>query len=199
VNLVNASWRELWRALWREHPRIMRLLTWTFVGALAASAAAAWRGTEYRREIAALRAGMSGIDRVKADLALASDARRLQVMMALAVRQARTHGDLHLSISVDSAVLHLEQQGAVLRSAAIEVGADGWQRAAGDSIPIASPRGVRRVEEVRGDSVVVMSGGATLYRGDPARPVLAGSVRIGAADLRSILPNLKAGLPVYFY
>ncbi len=177
----------------------MRLLTWSFVGALAASAALAWRTQEYRREIAALRAGMSGIEQVKADLALASDAKRLQVTMALAVRQARTSGDLHLSIAVDSGVLHLEQRGAVLRSAAVEVGADGWQRAAGDSIPIASPRGVRRVEEVHGDSLVVMSGGATMYRGESSLPVRAGSVRIGAADLRSILPNLKAGLPVYFY
>jgi len=188
-----------WRAVWQEHPRLMRLLTWTFAAAVAASAALAWRGAEYRREIAALRAGMSGIEQVKADLALASDARRLQVTMALAVRQARSAGDLHLSISVDSAVLHLEQRGAILRSASVEVGADGWQRADGDSIPIASPRGVRRVEEVRGDSVVVLTGGATLYRGGSGQPVRAGSVRIGAADLKSIIPNLKAGVPVYFY
>jgi hypothetical protein len=177
----------------------MRLLSWTFVAALVAAAALAWRAAEYRREIAALRAGMSGIEKVKTDLALASDAKRLQVMMALAVRRARTTGNLHLAIAVDSNVLHLEQQGAILRSAPVEVGADGWQRAAGDSIPIASPRGVRRVEEVWGDSVVVMTGGATLYRGDSTQPVRAGSVRIGAADLRSILPNLKAGVPVYFY
>ncbi len=177
----------------------MRLLTWTFVVALCGAAALAWRAAEYRREVAALRAGMSGIEKVKADLALSSDAKRLQVMMALALRQARTTGDLHLSISVDSGVLHLEQKGAILRTATVQVGADGWQRAANDSIPIASPRGVRRVEEVRGDSVVVLSGGAQLYRGDAGVPVRAGSVRIGAADLISILPNLKAGLPVYFY
>ena len=188
-----------WRALWREHPRIMRALTWTFLAALAASGALAWRSAEYRREITALRAGMSGIEQVKADLALASDAKRLQVMMALALRQARTNGGLHLSIAVDSGVLHLEQQGAILRSATVEVGADGWERAAGDSIPIASPRGVRRVEEVRGDSLVILSGGTTLYRGDPSQPVRAGSVRVGAVDLKSIVPNLKAGLPVYFY
>lgn len=188
-----------WHALWLEHPRITRLLMWTFVVALVLAAALAWRTSEYRKEIGALRAGMSGIEQVKADLALASDARRLQVMMALAVRQARTDGGLHISISVDSGLLHLEQQGAVLRTAPVQVGAAGWQAIAGDSIPIASPLGVRRVEEVRGDTVVVLSGGAVLYRGDPAMPVRAGSVRIGDADLRSILPNLRVGLPVYFY
>lgn len=188
-----------WTAVWREHPRVMRLLLWAFVAALAASAAFTWRAAEYRHEVSALRAGMSGIEKVKADLALASDAKRLQVMMALAVRQARTAGDLHVSIAVDSGVLHLEQRGAILRTARVDVGADGWQAAAGDSIPIASPRGLRRVEEVRGDSVVVLTGGATLYRGDATEPVRAGSVRVGAADLRSILPNLRAGLPVYFY
>ncbi|MEK7240334.1 MAG: hypothetical protein AAB224_07080 [Gemmatimonadota bacterium] len=185
--------------LWREHPRLMRVLMWTFAGALFAAAALAWRGAQYRNEIAALRAGMSGIDKVKADLALASDARRLQVMMALAVRQARTDGGLHISVSVDSGLLHLEQQGAILRTASVQVGADGWQAVDGDSIPLASPLGIRRVEEVRGDSVVVLSGGAVLYRGDAAMPVRAGSVRIGDADLKSILKNLKVGLPVYFY
>jgi len=188
-----------WRALWREHPRIMRVLAWTFAASLFAAAALAWRRAEYGKEIAALRAGMTGIEQVKADLALASDARRLQVMMALAVRQARIDGGLHISISVDSGLLHLEQQGAVLRTAPVQVGADGWQAIAGDSIPIASPLGVRRVEEVRGDSLVVLSGGAVLYRGDPATPARAGSVRIGRADLTSILPNLRVGLPVYFY
>jgi hypothetical protein len=188
-----------WRTLWREHPRIMRLLVWTFAVALAASGALAWRTAEYHREIRALRAGMSAIERVKADLALASDAKRLQVIMALAVRQARATGDLHLAVAVDSGVLHLEQHGAILRSASVAVGADGWQRADGDSIPIASPRGVRRVEEVRGDSLVILTGGATLYRGEPGAPARPGSVRIGTADFRSILPNLKAGLPVYFY
>ncbi|HEY3285627.1 MAG TPA: hypothetical protein VGJ96_00740 [Gemmatimonadaceae bacterium] len=177
----------------------MRLLWWTFAASLAAAAVFTWRTSEYRREVRALRVGMSGIEQVKTDLALSSDAKRLQVMMALAVRQARTAGDLHIAVSVDSGMLHLEQHGAVLRSAAVAVGADGWERAAGDSIPIASPRGVRRVEEVRGDSLVVLSGGATIYRGDASRPARAGSVRIGAADLKSILPNLKAGLPVYFY
>ena len=188
-----------WRVLWREHPRLMRVLMWTFAGALFAAAALAWRGAQYRNEIAALRAGMSGIDKVKADLALASDARRLQVMMALAVRQARTDGGLHISVSVDSGLLHLEQQGAILRTASVQVGADGWQAVDGDSIPLASPLGIRRVEEVRGDSVLVLSGGAVLYRGDAAMPVRAGSVRIGDADLKSILKNLKVGLPVYFY
>lgn len=190
---------DAWRVLWREHPRLMRVLMWTFAGALFAAAALAWRGTQYRNEIAALRAGMSGIDKVKADLALASDARRLQVMMALAVRQARTDGGLHMSVSVDSGLLHLEQQGAILRTASVQVGADGWQAVEGDSIPIASPLGIRRVEEVRGDTVVVLSGGTVLYRGDPAMPVRPGSVRIGDADLKSILKNLKVGLPVYFY
>lgn len=194
-----SGWRVLWRVLWREHSRLMRLLAWALAAALFAAAALAWRGAEYRKEIAALRAGMSGLEKVKADLALASDARRLQVMMALAVRQARTDGGLHISISVDSGLLHLEQQGAVLRTASVQVGADGWQAIPDDSIPIASPLGVRRVEEVLGDTTVVLSGGAVLYRGDPGLPVRAGSVRIGDADLKSILKNLKAGLPVYFY
>ena len=177
----------------------MRVLCGAFGAALLATGALAWRTAEYRKETAALRAGMTGIEKVKADLALASDAKRLQVMMALALRQARTDGDLHISISVDSGLLHLEQRGAILRTAAVDVGADGWQHTATDSIPIASPRGVRRVEEVRGDSVVVLTGGAVLYRDDTAAPARAGSVRIGAADLKSILPNLKLGLPVYFY
>ncbi len=177
----------------------MRVLAGACAASLVATGALAWRTAEYRKETAALRDGMTGIERVKADLALASDAKRLQVMMALALRQARTTGDLHLSISVDSGLLHLEQHGAILHTARVEVGADGWQRTADDSIPIASPRGVRRVAEVRGDSVVVLTGGAVLYRGEASEAARAGSVRIAGADLKSLLPNLKFGLPVYFY
>ena len=177
----------------------MRLLSWTLAAALFSAASLAWRGAEYRKETRALRAGMSEIERTKADLALASDAKRLQVVMALAVRQAGADGGLHISVSVDSGLLHLKQQNAVLRTAPIEVGADGWRAIAGDSIPLASPRGIRRVEEVRGDSLVVLSGGAQLYRGNADTPVRPGSVRIGGADLKSILPNLRIGLPVYFY
>ncbi|MBW7932429.1 MAG: hypothetical protein H3C62_02205, partial [Gemmatimonadaceae bacterium] len=95
-----------WRALWREHPALMRLLLWTFVGSLAAAGLFTWRAAEYLRETRALRAGMSHNDKLKADLALASDARRLQVTMALAVRQARATGDLYVAIAVDSGVLH---------------------------------------------------------------------------------------------
>ena len=87
----------------------------------------------------------------------------------------------------------------MLRTATVSLGAEGWDRAADDSIAVASPRGVRRVESVRGDSVVVLTGGVTIYRGNPSLPARAGSVAIGAGDLKSILPNLKAGLPVYFY
>ena len=151
----------------------MWLLVCTFVAAPPTAAVLAWRSAEYRKEIGTLREGMSGIDKVKADLALASDARRLQVMTALAVRQARTDGDLLISISVDSGLLHLEQRGAVLRSALVQIAADGWQAIAGDSIPLASPLGVRRVQEVRGDTAVILTGGAVLYGGDPARTVRA--------------------------
>lgn len=184
-----------WRALWREFPVLMRVLLWAFVVLLLAATGFTWRSIEYGRETRGLRRGLNEQDALKADLALASDARRLQ----LAMREARTGGELYLSIAVDSGLMHVEQRGAILRSAMVAVGADGWQRTNGDSVPIASPRGIQRVQDVRGDSMVVLSGGATLYRGDPSQPARAGSVRINADDFRTILPNLKAGLPVYFY
>ena len=69
-------------------------------------------------------------------------------------------------------------------------------------LPIPENRAVRGA---LGPHAVVLSGGLVIYSipdsgplGDPGY-VLPGSVRVPAADLEAVAPNLAAGAPVYFY
>ncbi len=160
------------------------------------------RAIGYARETARLRAGMSAVERARIDAAMQSDSNRLQVIVELARRQARGDNGLHLSISVDSGLLTLEQEGATLRSMPVDVGADAWvHNGPRDSVRITAPRGTRTVESLAGDSAVVLSGGTRIYAraaGDSSR-ARAGSVRLGADDLHVLLPSLKPGQRVYFY
>lgn len=63
----------------------------------------------------------------------------------------------------------------------------------------------RAVAGALGPAAIVVTGGTVLYAppaegplADPAW-VLPGSVRVTAADLRAVMPNLKPGMTVYFY
>jgi hypothetical protein len=191
------------RALCRAYPWTTRLVWGVALVILAGDAWLVAKRVAYASETARLREGMSGVERARLDAALASDSNRLQVMIELARRQARGDAGLHLSVAVDSGVLYLEQEGAVLRTSRVEIGDDAWMRTGGrDSVRISAPRGTRTIEALLGDSAVVLNGGALIYARaarDSAAPVRAGSIRLDAADLRVMRPSLKAGQRVYFY
>jgi hypothetical protein len=191
------------RALRSAYPWTLRLVWALALVMLAGDAWLVTKGVAYARETSRLRAGMSAVERARLDAALASDSNRIQVMIELARRQARGDAGLHLSVAVDSGVLYLEQEGAVLRAVRTEIGTDAWihtgQR---DSVRISAPRGTRTIELVADDTAVVLNGGTMIYArsaGDSAAPARAGSVRVQAADLRALRPNLRVGQRVYFY
>jgi hypothetical protein len=193
---------ERFRALVRRFPRAMRLV-WGLAALLAvADAVVLARRAVFAREAARLRQAMTASERDRIDAALTADSNRLQVVVELARRDARGDERLHLSVSLDSGRMHLEQQGAVLRTSNIEIGPDQWvHHAADDSVLVSAPRGARTIERILGDSALALSGGTLLYArsaGDSAAAV-PGSVRLGASDLRVLLPNLKVGQRVYFY
>jgi hypothetical protein len=191
------------RALRREYPRTLRLVWGVALVIVAVDLWVAAKGVGYARETARLRVGMSAVERARLDAALASDSNRLQVMIELARRQARGDVGLHLSIAVDSGVLYLEQEGAVLRTVKAEIGPDAWiRRTKRDSVRITAPRGTRTIVRLLDDTTVVLNGGAVIYARTPsdtsasARP---GSVRLDALELRVLTPSLRPGQRVYFY
>jgi hypothetical protein len=196
------SFASRWRSLVQEYPWTMRAVWGIALFMVAGDVVLLVRGAGYARETARLRAGMSSVERARIDAAMQSDSNRLQVIVELARRQARGDNGLHLSVSVDSGLLSLEQEGATLRSVPADIGPDAWVRTgARDSLRITAPRGTRTVESLAGDTAVVLNGGTLIYAraaGDSsaARP---GSVRLSAGDLRVLWPSLKPGQRVYFY
>lgn len=160
---------------------------------------------KYDREIDRLRANMTQAEREKTDLIVQSEEDKIRMAIALAKRQAKIDKKLHLSISLDSARMYLEREGALLREMPVTIGAEGKVAAGTDSIPIAAPRGERTITEFS-DRQITLDGGTTISagavpaQGDSAsRNLRPGEVRISAADMSAIRPNLSAGMKVYFY
>ncbi|HET7459234.1 MAG TPA: hypothetical protein VFJ74_16410 [Gemmatimonadaceae bacterium] len=140
------------RAGWREfrhaYPGILATMGVALAALVALDAWLVYKRTHYREEIARLRAGMSVAERHRADVVLAADERRMQVMVELAKRQALGDKELHLSVSVDSGLMHLEREGAILRDMQVEVGPEKRVGEPPDTLHMAAPRGTRRVEKV---------------------------------------------------
>lgn len=157
----------------------------------------------YAAETRRLRAGMSATERSRLDAAMTSNENRTRVMIELARRQARGDNGLHLAVSVDSGMLYLEQEGAVLRTVHADVGAGAWIHTSGrDSLRVGAPRGTRTIERLLGDTTLVLNGGTVIYAravGDSGSVVRPGGVRVEAKDLKALGPNLKVGQRVYFY
>jgi hypothetical protein len=191
------------RSLRREYPRTVRLAWGVALLILAGDLWVAAKGVGYARETARLRDGMSGVERARLDAALVSDSNRLQVMIELARRQARGEAGLHLSVAVDSGVLYLEEEGAVLRTVRAEIGPDAWiGKTKRDSVRITAPRGARTIVRLLDDTTIVLNGGALIYArlpGDTSASARPGSVRMDALELRVLMPNLRPGQRVYFY
>ena len=105
---------------------------------------------KYQREIARLRGGMTDVERRRTDMELKAGANAIQVQLELLRRQARGDAELHLSVSMDSATMYLEQGNAQLRVMPVEVGPEKTVGTAPDTVRLVSPRGQRTIERVIG-------------------------------------------------
>jgi hypothetical protein len=178
----------------------------------------------YQREIARLRAGMSDVERRRTDAILSSNENKLRVMIELVRRQAQGDKELHLTVSVDSAVMYLEREGALLREMPMQVGPERRVGTAPDTIHIAAPRGTRTVERVLseddawevpgwvftdrgipeaadrtlkgalGPAAIVLSGGTVIYSMPSVGP-LNDSTYVMPGAIRARAADLKAIAP----
>jgi hypothetical protein len=105
---------------------------------------------KYRDEIARLRSSMTALERSRADQIVSQEHNKLRLALALLRRQAKMEKSLHLSISVDSAAMYLEREGALLREMPIVVGPERRVGIAPDTVRLAPPLGVRRVARILG-------------------------------------------------
>jgi hypothetical protein len=208
------------------------------VALIALAAVDAWlirTRTRYRREIERLRVSMTDLERGRAEQIVSRERSKVRVAIELLRRQSRRERELHLSVTIDSAMMYLEREGAVLREMPIHIGPERSIGIPPDTVRLATPRGARTIARVmtEGDAwdvpawvyadrgiaqpderslhaalgpvAILMDGGALIYSLPTAGPladsayVLPGAVRAREEDLRAILPNLRAGLRVYFY
>ncbi len=140
------------RAGWREfrygYPGIVATMGVAALTMVALIAVLLVKRSSYASEVDRLRATMTDVERQKADMVMADEGRRYEVMLALLRRQAALDANLHLAVAVDSGVLYLERDGAVLRRVAAQVGAERTVGLAPDTVHLATPRGSRTVERI---------------------------------------------------
>lgn len=216
--------RPSWREFRLAYPGVVSVLLVVLVAMLAIDAWLIYQRVRYARETNRLRAGMTDVERRKADLVVASEQNRMRVTLELMRRQANIDKDLHLSVAVDSGVMYLEREGALLREMPIEVGPEKRVGTAPDTIHIAAPRGARTVERVLGvkdrwevprwvyterglpvpedrlvagalgPGAIVLNGGAVIYA-QPATGPLSDSAYVLPGGIRARAQDLRAIAP----
>jgi hypothetical protein len=140
------------RAGWSEfrhaYPGILATMTIALVLMLAASGWLIYKRVTYQREIDRLRSGMTEAERKRTDMLMSSTKNRFQVMVELIRRQALGDKELHLAVTLDSSVMRLQREGAVLRDMPISVGPEKVVGTPPDTVHMAIPRGTRTVEKI---------------------------------------------------
>jgi hypothetical protein len=196
--------REGWHAFREAYPTFLKIIAVVFLLLVAGDMWLFYRREAYGQEIARLRSEMTDAERKKSDIAVQQEQDKVRLAIELAKRQAHFDPSLHLSIAVDSGVMYLERDGALLRVMRVTLApakVPGFKTTNGDTAATTLPRGQRTVQQViDGDApALVLNGDARIYAGADSDAVAAGNVRVDAADLRAILPNVSAGMSVYFY
>ncbi|MDQ2890822.1 MAG: hypothetical protein M3R65_09795 [Gemmatimonadota bacterium] len=196
--------REGWRGFRDAYPTFLAIISVVFLLLLAGDMWLFYRRHAYAVETAGLRARMTDAERKKSDFAVQSEQDKVQLAVELAKRQAHFDPRLHLSISVDSGLMYLERDGALLRVMRVALApakVPGFKSSTGDTTAATLPRGQRTIQQVVDGSspALVLNGDARIYAGADTDAVAAGNVRVDPADLKAILPNVAPGMSVYFY
>lgn len=139
-----------WREFRHAYPGIISVLLVVLVSMLAIDGWLLYQRVRYAREIARLRAGMTDQEQRKTNMALQDEKNRMRVALELMRRQANIDDELHVSVAIDSGVMYLERQGALLREMPVEVGPEKRVGSAPDTLHVVAPRGQRTVERVYG-------------------------------------------------
>lgn len=108
------------------------------------------RRSRYREETSRLRAGMTALERQRADAIVAADADRATLLVELLRRQAEGDNALHLAVSSDSSYVALDRGTARLRTMAAEFGPERRVGTPPDTVHMVVPRGMRMVEQLLG-------------------------------------------------
>jgi len=177
------------------------------LGLIAMVAVDAWliaKRVTYNHDVKVLREHMTDAERERTDAIVQSEQNKLQIAIELAKRQAKFDKKLHLNVSVDSARMYLTREGALLREMPVQFGPERVPAESSSAPPAALPRGERTVADIS-DTRITLDGGTQILTSSSANlandstPVPPGALRIRKEDMDAIMPNLSAGMKVYFY
>lgn len=142
--------RPAWREFRRAYPGVLATMCLALLVLVAMDGWLLSKRRRYEHEIERLRAGMSGAERRKADMLSRESESKYRVMLELVRRQAAVDKELHVSVAVDSGMMYLEQESALLREMRVQVGPERMVGAPPDTVRMVVPRGARTVERVLG-------------------------------------------------
>src|SRR5687768_12768942 len=111
-----------WREFRHAYPGILATMSIALVLMLAVSGWLLYKRIGYQSEIDRLRSGMTEAERQRTDMLMSSTKNRFQVMLELIRRQALGDQELHLAVTVDSSIMRLQREGALLRDMPVSVG-----------------------------------------------------------------------------
>ncbi|MEP6991820.1 MAG: hypothetical protein ABJA80_12890 [bacterium] len=143
-----------WREFRHSYPGIVATMAIAVVFLLAIDGWLVRKYVRYRRETAQLRASMTDVERTRTDAVLAQSENRLKIMVEMFKRQAKVDAALHLSVSLDSSVMYLERDGALLRAMPVTIGPERRVGKGADTLHIAAPRGKRLVDRLLEEGTV---------------------------------------------
>jgi len=193
-----------WRDFRRAYPGFVFVLGLGLTAMVAVDGWLIFKRVQYNHEVAQLRAHMTDAERERTDAIVQAEQNKLRIAIELAKRQAKFDKKLHLNVSIDSARMYLTREGALLREMPVQFGPERGTSDSSAAPPAAVPRGERTIADLS-DTKITLDGGATILTSKAAHvtadttAIPPGSLRISLEDLKAIMPNLSAGMKVYFY
>ena len=193
-----------WRDFRRAYPGFVFVLALGVGLMIAVDAWLIYKRVDYTSEVSSLRSRMTEAERLRTDAIVQTEENKLRLAIELIKRQSKFDKKLHLNVSLDSAKMYLTREGAVLREMPVQFGPETPPSPTDSTPPVALPRGERTVEDLSssrisldGGTRILVASSSTLA--NDSTPIPPGSLRIGSEDMKAIMPNLKAGMKVYFY
>jgi hypothetical protein len=196
--------RGTWRDFRRAYPGFVFVLGLGLAAMIAVDAWLLFKRVSYNHEVSQLRAHMTDAERERTDAIVQAEQNKLRIAIELAKRQAKFDKRLHLNVSIDSSRMYLTREGALLREMPVQFGPERGASDSSGAPPAAVPRGERTIADLSSDKIT-LDGGAAIFTSQASEltadttAVPPGSLRIRLEDLKAIMPNLNAGMKVYFY
>jgi hypothetical protein len=196
--------RGTWKDFRRAYPGFVFVLGLGLAAMIAVDAWLVAKRVKYNHDVAQLRAHMTEAERQRSDLIVQSEENKLRIAIELAKRQAKFDKRLHLNVSIDSSRMYLTREGALLREMPVQFGPERAAAESSSAPPAAIPRGERTVADLSAEKITLDGGVFILSSKDQqlandSTPIPPGSLRITLEDMKAIMPNLTAGMKVYFY